>query len=82
MVSRAVAERIQEWGGIPLQCADGKQELFTRRDFFYWHEQYRNVDVTGEIVELSKWLRNNPQKRPPKQAMRGLISSWLKRKAR
>lgn len=79
MISEAVRTRIVARGGIPLKCANGEY-LFTSDQFHYWRAEFRDVDITGEVVELSRWLARNPSKRPEKNQCRWVIGGWLKKK--
>ena len=71
-------QAIVDAGGLRIPTATGSI-LFTRDNNEYWEEQYRNLDILGEMVKLRKWAARNKSKRVPREAMYGQIMNWLKR---
>ena len=69
---------IQKRGGIPIETSD--RSFMVSRDL---HARFENdfplLDMSLELMKLRKWTRKNPEKRVPREAVFGLIRSWLKR---
>lgn len=81
-ISPATRAKIIARGGIPLKCKRG-EFLFNSDQYHYWRAEYRDVDITGEVIELSKWLaKKPPDERPDKSQVRWIVGGWLKRKHR
>jgi len=70
---------IQKRGGIPINCADGQGFTVTHDLCCRFENDFQQLDVVRELMKLRHWCRKNNDKLVPREAIYGLIRSWLNR---
>lgn len=69
---------IVKHNGIPIPCSDGWVKV-DKKLYEQYQGDYPTEDIVLELMKIRRWLKRNPDARPPRKVVTYMIDKWLKR---